>query len=264
MNAQLWFIGTGSAEPVKDRANTSILVKDCDSGALLLLDCSGNPCHAIYRSGNMPERLRDVILTHAHTDHVYALPSLIHGLWLHRSFDKSKALRVYGTQATLDVARALVGTLALESKRDPVRVEWCLINPQSDVELMSFGDLQVYAFSVLHAGISAVGIELRGPSGDRVLYSGDAQADDRVRARLTRSTHILIHDVGGGISKNVGHAGAREVAALIDGSNIAKVYLVHLPEMSADDLAYMKSIVAGKTSRSVIIPNDGDSICFSI
>lgn len=262
MNSQLWFLGTGGAEPAKDRGNTSLLLKDRDSNALVLVDCSGSPGHAIYRSGNRPELLRDVILTHAHTDHIYALPSLIHGLWLHKPYDKSRALRIHGTQPTLEVARALLAVLGLESKRDPVHIEWCIIDPHTKSPTLNSGDLNFYAFPVTHAGFPTVGLEIRTHSGASVIYSADAQADELVRASLSQSTRILIHDAGGGMTKNAGHAGARDIAALVQGFGIDSVYFVHLPILTDDELGAMTSTLVAAGVVNVVIPNDGDTFFF--
>ena len=86
----LCFLGTGSAEPATNRNNLSFLVSDKAGDRMVLVDCSGAPVQTILRLGYQPEYLTDVILTHSHVDHIYALPSLVHTLWLYKQFDNEK------------------------------------------------------------------------------------------------------------------------------------------------------------------------------
>jgi ribonuclease Z len=264
MNTTLWFLGTGGAEPGAHRANTSLLLRDNRGGALLLVDCSGSPNNAIYRTGNAPESLHDVFLTHAHTDHIYGLPSLIHGLWLCSQVDKSIPLRIHGLPDVLDAARALVGVLGLESKLDPLRIDWRPIEGDNGTPFLAFGDVRAFAFPVTHAGVPTLGLELRSPSEYSVVYSADAHADACVRARLSAATRLLIHDSGGGLNKNNGHAGAADIAGMVDGTGVESVYLVHIPPVSQTDLSAMTAAFDGNTVRTVVIPNDGDILVLPI
>ena len=84
----LCFLGTGSAEPATNRNNLSFLVSDKAGDRMVLVDCSGAPVQTILRLGYQPEYLTDVILTHSST--IYALPSLVHTLWLYKQFDNEK------------------------------------------------------------------------------------------------------------------------------------------------------------------------------
>ena len=257
---KLWFLGTGSAVPSPGRANLTLLVGDISSEQLILVDCSGTPVQSIFKAGCLPEKLTDVILTHDHTDHIYALPSLIHSLWMYAPFDNSKGLRVHGLSETLEVARKLVTAFNLENKRNAVRIDWKHIDPRNDQSVTEINSLQLFPFPVTHGKVPAIGLDFVGASGENIVYTCDAQADHLVATRISDQTRILIHDCGAKFEKNTGHAGAREIATLVRGRNLSKVYLVHLPLVSAVEIDQMIAIVKTDFPGEVLVPSDFDAI----
>ena len=74
------FFGTAGAIQSKDNANVSFSV--VEKKLSILVDSSGNPVQYLNRVGIDPKKLDSLILTHSHIDHIYAVPSLIHNLWL--------------------------------------------------------------------------------------------------------------------------------------------------------------------------------------
>ena len=75
---KLIFFGTCGG--IQTRINTNVTFLIVDQELSILVDASGNPVHYLERAGIDPRTLDILLLTHTHTDHIYALPSLIHNL----------------------------------------------------------------------------------------------------------------------------------------------------------------------------------------
>src|SRR5262249_10783231 len=71
------FPGTAAALPLPGRANTSLVLTADDAATSLLIDCGGDSYSALLRAGFGPDAISDLLITHAHIDHIGALPSLI-------------------------------------------------------------------------------------------------------------------------------------------------------------------------------------------
>lgn len=253
---RIWFLGTGSAEPAPDRNNLSLLISDDFGKRLVIVDCSGSPIQAIFKTRNNPENLTDVILTHSHTDHVYGLPSLIHTLWLYKKFDNRKGINIWGEKSTLNIARQLISAFSLEDKKNAVNIRWNEIKLTIDNKFLELGNTIIHSFPVTHGNISALGIKILGKSGKNIIYSSDALADEKLSSQLTSNTVVLIQDCGAKIESSIGHAGAKDIALMIKDTNIERLYLVHFPELSLNDKESIIKIISNSFSGEIIIPDD--------
>ncbi|MBX5482555.1 MAG: ribonuclease J [Myxococcaceae bacterium] len=106
-----------------------------------------------------PEKLKGVVLTHGHEDHVGALPSLLERL----------QVPVYGTPFTLGVARGRVDVagLAGDFRSVDAREEF-LVGTGFRVELIR----------VMHSIPEATAISVRTPDGTSLVHTGDLKLDD--------------------------------------------------------------------------------------
>jgi ribonuclease J len=95
-----------------------------------------------------------VVLTHAHEDHIGALPYLL----------KEMNVPIYGTPFTLGVVRN-----KLEEHGIFARVSLNKISPRSKLEL---GDFELEFIRVCHSAVDGVGIAVNTPLG-RVIHTGD-------------------------------------------------------------------------------------------
>jgi ribonuclease Z len=102
-------LGTGTPYPEPQRFGPAILVEaasqkmlfDCGRGAMIRLSENGVPVEAV----------RDVYLTHLHSDHVTGLPDL----WLTGWFlGRKEPLRVWGPTGTLPMTRHLTEAFAFD------------------------------------------------------------------------------------------------------------------------------------------------------
>ncbi|MDY7027302.1 MAG: MBL fold metallo-hydrolase, partial [Spirochaetota bacterium] len=143
----LQFFGTGGAIHTRRLTNTSFVVRQGSS--TVLVDASGSPVHDLLNAGVDPPALGALVLTHAHTDHVYAFPSLIHNLWL---MGRSKPLDVITNQETQEIATQLCNTLGLFSKSGLFEIGWYVGQDiVHDVGVNDSSKLTVRLFPVQHS-----------------------------------------------------------------------------------------------------------------
>jgi ribonuclease J len=105
-----------------------------------------------------PERLRGIVLTHGHEDHVGALPSLL----------ARHQIPVYGLPLTLALAKNRLDELG-------VQAELCPLDARSEVQLAS--GLSIELLRMAHSMPDAAGLVLRTPSGT-IVHTGDFKLDD--------------------------------------------------------------------------------------
>src|SRR5215813_7932973 len=109
------FLGTAAALPLLGRANTSMVVTANGATTSLLIDCGGDTYSALLRADFGPDAIGDLLITHAHIDHIGGLPSLIESL---RLGGRSAPLRVWGLPMVLQVARGLIEAYDFELTLD--------------------------------------------------------------------------------------------------------------------------------------------------
>ena len=106
------------------------------------------------------ERLRGVILTHGHDDHIGGLPYLLQQLTVR--------VPVYGTALTLGLAATRARELRVLD-----RAHMCPLAPGERTQL---GSLWLELFHVTHSVPDAAGIILRTPAGT-IVHTGDFKLD---------------------------------------------------------------------------------------
>jgi ribonuclease Z len=261
---RIHFLGTGSASPNKDRGNSSLLL-DFDATAVLV-DASGYPGQSIPRTGVGFAPLHDVILTHAHVDHLYALPSLLSSV---ASFDLSgtpRVLRLHGLPETLDVARHLLEIFIAPSKSmGAMALEYHELHPDPLVSVHIDTGWAISAFRVNHGGIPAIGLNLTHPDGRTVIYSGDAVADECMHVALPPDATCLIHDCASGLAmtpRTGGHAGAAELSLLLQARQPRETYITHLSARQDAVLPQMLDTLAQGYMGSVSAAYDGLVLTF--
>ena len=104
------------------------------------------------------DRLRGIVLTHGHEDHVGALPYVLREL----------PLPVWGTKLTLGLAKSKFNGASL-----PRKVRWHEVTPERRLRL---GPFDIEFFRVCHSIPDGVGLIMRTARGT-VVHSGDFKLD---------------------------------------------------------------------------------------
>ena len=101
------------------------------------------------------EKLRAIIITHGHEDHIGAIPYLI------GNFDN---LPIYGTKLTLEILRAKLKEFELHGS-----YSLCPVKAGDEI---TQGAFSVSFFDVIHSISESVGLIITTPAG-RIVHSGD-------------------------------------------------------------------------------------------
>lgn len=221
-------LGYSGSVQMLESSNTSIVVRDEHTS--LLVDVSGSPAQALLQRGIDPNLLDAVLLTHAHVDHLYALPSLLHNLWMRK---REKPLLIVGSKETLEQAKKLYTLFHLDKKASlDSLVTW--VEPP-----LQIGSISLTAFAVQHRPHMPTQGYTFESKGSKVSYFPDS-AVSKPYPESARNSDVIIHEVGG-LYKNQeslhyeGHSAAAEVAHLAKDLDADMLMLVHLP---ADETTY--------------------------
>lgn len=108
---RLIFLGTAAALPTSLQDNTSFMLEN--NGQYFMVDCSGMPYRKLLNLGVGINDLKHILITHAHVDHLYALPSLIDALGI---AGRSETLHIYALTSTLQVIVSLLDLWDLRTR----------------------------------------------------------------------------------------------------------------------------------------------------
>lgn len=75
---ELFFLGTGSGVPSKQRNVSSLVLKLLDErNSVWLFDCGEATQHQILQSTLKPRKIEKIFISHMHGDHIFGLPGLL-------------------------------------------------------------------------------------------------------------------------------------------------------------------------------------------
>ncbi|MFP4430692.1 MAG: MBL fold metallo-hydrolase [Spirochaetaceae bacterium] len=225
------FLGSAGSIPGAGKANTSIVVASSaaseTASTIVQVDCSGTPLAALAAIGVDPLAVDVLVLSHTHTDHLYALPSFIHGQLM---LGRTRPLSIWGEVATLDRGSQILGVFGLLSRCDVFGLNWIPITT-GVFRTLPGGGLAVMAFPVEHS-VPTLGLLFE--EGDRRLcYS----CDTRPCAALTAASQgaaVLVHEASGVSAREIelnaaGHSSARQAGLAASEAGAERLFIVHLP-----------------------------------
>lgn len=181
---EIYCLGTNGAVSAPGRDHTSWLMRAEDG--LLLVDCSGSLFQKIRRLGFHPREVRRVFLTHVHPDHIFALPSLVHGLMLEKG-----EIKLFGSAETTAFARSLLDLFGLRRRSFRTRVVFRPLRAGKVV--WAGGGLYVRALKTPHHA-SSLAYEFSLTDGrKKILFSGDTPPHPPL-FEAARGADYLIHE----------------------------------------------------------------------
>lgn len=239
------FMGTASAAGSAKRDNTYMLLshEECS----WLIDVGGNPLGKLKMASVPVDRIRGVILTHFHVDHLYGLPSLLWGMWI---AGRTKPLPIYCPGTGAAQLQAILDSFQVQQW--PIRFELSIRPFEWTVPTVLFeeNELTVSTFPVQHAG-PTVGIQ--AVHGDRVLvYSADTRPSERIRN--LPGIDLLVHEATRARGNPNNHTSLEELLHFYPIRTIGRVCAVHLTdgEPYADVLAEAGEAVSSR----ILLPDD--------
>ncbi len=165
---RIFFLGTGAALPSITQDNSSLLVESND--VLLMVDCSGAPYRKLLRIGVDPVKLKHILITHHHIDHIGGLPSLVECLWIK---GRTEPLHIYALPAAMRVVEILLDLWDLRNrpiKEFPIVLH--TIEGSQDEPVIESPEFTLRATPTLHA-VPSVASKIIFPDGRTLVYSSD-------------------------------------------------------------------------------------------
>lgn len=212
------FLGANGSIQEGGSGNTSLLFSDGDSS--FLVDVSVN-VHAAVEAD-----IDAVVITHEHIDHMYALPSLLHQLWLSK---RTKPLAVICPDGVRGMVDGLMDGFSIRSKKGIFDISFETAGHNR------VGGMELDFFKTVHTP-NSVGMVVE-EGGRRVVYTCDTSPIGDPRAALPAkafSPDVLIHETNS--TKDVckpDHSCGLDAATLANELGAKRLILCHLPKGSS-------------------------------
>ncbi|WP_422351148.1 MBL fold metallo-hydrolase [Flagellimonas sp.] len=227
------FLGTGNSISNHNRKNTSLILQSTNS---ILIDCSGNPIQAAMQSGINPDSISDVILTHNHVDHIYAIPSLVHQMYLLHLSSKRAPFRFIGNKSTLDIVHKLLKAFNLLQRKGIFEIEFIEV-PKQGISIQR-EEYRIKLFPVNHVWTDCFGCKFLSEDGKSIVYSSDTEPTNNL-VKESQGIDLLVHECSTFTQNKLkGHTSFSEILELTSQISSKRIRLVHLPKIE-NDLQYI-------------------------
>jgi ribonuclease BN (tRNA processing enzyme) len=256
--ARLIFLGTGAALPTADRANTALAISGAEPGSWLLIDCGGDVYRALVRGGISVDGVTDLFITHAHIDHIGALPSLIESF---RIGGRHTPLRIWAIPEVMRVVHPLLDLYGYELTLDrwPFAITFHQVEPGAELRLAGINA----RIAAMDHALPSVGLRLALPGGP-VCYTCDTQPTPNV-AQLGRDVALLITECtflhrDQAFARQSRHMTAREAGEQATEARAHALALVHLGVGDLWSPEEARAEAASAFAGPILIPDDGHEI----
>ncbi len=270
---ELLFLGTGASVPSRDRATSCIAVRG--GSDIILMDCGEGSQRQLMISPFSFMKIRAVLITHLHGDHVFGLPGLLQTMSLS---GRTEPLTVYGPKG---LARGLDMMMTATEGETMYPLEVVELDGGEEFKVR---DLTVCSFRTEH-GMPSVGFVVRerdkpgrldrakaaslgvrdgpdmarlkngetvgdvtpemvvGPKtpGASIAYTGDTMPCDTVTEGCRGAT-VLVHEstymsTEEGLAADHFHSTARQAAETADAAGVKTLLLTHISNRYDDRTA---------------------------
>ena len=216
--ARIVTLGTAAVVPDETHANTHLAVEG--EQGFFLVDCADSPLVRIQRAGLALERLRGLIITHFHPDHVFGVPILLNNVWL---LGRTDPLPVYGLQDALERFKAMMDLFRWQDWPGLFPVPCHTVAEEVGALVLEDEEFRITSAPVKHL-VPTIGLRIENKrSGNVVAYSSDTSPCDAVLA-LARDADILIHEAAG---NTLGHSGAAQAGESARQAGAGRLVLIH-------------------------------------
>jgi ribonuclease Z len=247
-------LGTGGAVLTAHRDNTALAFRMGEQA--VLVDCPGSVCLKLRRAGIDPARLAAVVISHAHPDHLYGLPSLIHNLWMADRDRTSPLLPVWAPEPELEKIRRLLAVFDLERRAAFVVLRAMPADPAAP--FFEHDGHRFFAHPVDH-GPPTFAIRWDTAGGHRVLYSSDTRPSESLAA-FGRGADLLLHEATyaeseADLAQGGGHSTPAQAGRIAAQAGARRLLLLHLTDTADPEQWVAEAMMA--FGGPVEVPDDG-------
>lgn len=182
MIKKLHFLGTAAFIPTKERDNAALLYSG-GNGDTILIDCPGSIVQKLMRLEIDYKAIKNIVISHAHPDHIYGLCSFIHCF-----YNISGELNIYSSQITQKTIKDMLSLHKLDRESFP-QVNYITLSHNKSFNIGP--DIKIKAFKNKHS-IDSLGIRISEGDTD-IVYSSDTAILDEIREQISQNT-VLIHE----------------------------------------------------------------------
>ena len=216
--ARVVTLGTAAAVPDEFHANTCLALKG--EQGFFLIDCPSTPLVRLRRAGLMPERLRGLIITHFHPDHVAGVSILLMNIWL---LGRTDPLPVYGLRDALDRFRSMMALFYWDEWPEFFPTSCHAVAEEIGALVLEDDEFRITSAPVEHV-VPTIGLRMENKRSGRVVaYSGDTSPCDAVVA-LARDADLLIHEAA---KDTLGHSSAAQAGEIARQAGAGRLALIH-------------------------------------
>jgi ribonuclease BN (tRNA processing enzyme) len=243
---QLTFLGTGSAMPTGERAQSGYLVQTSDAN--ILVDCGSGVLHALQRTAVGYEGIDAVLLTHHHLDHISDLDVLLKARWLAGETE----LTIAGPPGTADLVADLLTVHEYMAGR-------------MDLDLRDIGGtftlagLSIDSYETTHS-MQCFAYRVRpAADGPALVLGGDSEAVPGLIA-FADPAGVLVHDCSFPDDVDVSNHPTPSQLGEVLGSvapDIGRVYLTHFYPHAGGRIEEMAATVDDAFEGTVKPATDG-------
>lgn len=249
---RLTVLGSANAIPTPDQENTYLLVETFKR--MILIDCGNNPVARLKKMEIPLGAITDILLTHAHADHMGSLPLLMMDMWLEK---RSTPLLIHGLEYTLERAKKLLEIFDWQKWEGMFPVEFRAVSDTSESTVIDEEQLHLSTMPVKHL-IPTVGIRMEFP-GHRytAAYSCDTEPCEAV-LHLAKHADILIQETAGSAK---GHTSAAQAGEMAAEAGVKRLAMIHFNASVSGEK--MISDAAASFNGRIELARDGMVICGS-
>jgi len=186
---EIIFLGTSASAPSVGRNLTATVV--LYKGYRFLIDCGEGTQRQLLKSGLGFKRLKRILLTHGHLDHILGLGGLISTF---SRWEPVEVLEIYGGKWALERVEDLIFGVVLRGAKPPLELEFIELSPGV---VLQDRDFVLSAFPVTHRGPGCFGFSFEEKS-KRPFLADEAQRlgvpAGRERRRLVDGETITLAD----------------------------------------------------------------------
>jgi ribonuclease Z len=214
----LIILGSAFAIANSRQENAHLLVRS--KGRNVLIDCGNNPVGKVEQTGLALNDITDLILTHAHADHMGALPLLLMDMWLRK---RIAPLHVYGLEYTLERAKQLLDVFSWQNWADMFPVEFHKVEESKVSMLIDTAELSVSVGMVQHL-IPTIGVKVNlKDKCKQIVYSCDTEPCENLD-RLCAGADVLIQEAAG---PGKGHTSPEQAGVTAAKAGVSRLILIH-------------------------------------